>query len=95
MCGLTGREYIVDSANAWSHELSDCLLSAQQRWLAGNIKSIRTRLAKAFQIDKEEVMNRLFIPIVESSHFFVLVVDFNPSNPNFFSTLNSMIPCND
>ena len=30
-------------------------------------------------------MNRLFIPSVEeSSHFFVLVVDFNPSSPDFF-----------
>ena len=29
-------------------------------------------------------MYRLFIPIVESSHFFVVVADFNPSSPDFF-----------
>ena len=28
VCGLTGRKYI-GSANAWSHELSDCPLPAQ------------------------------------------------------------------
>ena len=40
-------------------------------------------------------MNQLFIPIVESPHFFVLVVDFNPNSPDFLSTLHSMIPCDD
>ena len=95
VCGLMGREYI-GSANALSHELSDRPLPAAPRtWLTSNIKSLRTRLAKAFQIDKQEVMNRLFIPFVESSHFFVVIVDFNPSSPDFLSTLRSMIPCND
>ena len=32
-------------------------------------------------------MNRLFIPIVKSFHFFVIVVDFNPSSPDFFVNL--------
>ena len=82
-CGLMGREYIC-STNAWSHELSDSPLPAQQKWLTGNIKSLRTRLGKAFQINKDKVMNQLFIPIVESSHFFVFGVDFNPSIPDFF-----------
>ena len=33
-------------------------------------------------------MNRLFIPIVESSHFLIVVVEFNPSNPNFFVSIS-------
>ena len=81
-----GREYI-GSANAWSHELSDRPLPAQQTWLTGNIKSLRTRLAKPSKLTRKEIMNRLFIPIVKSSHFFVHVVDFNPSSPDFFVNL--------
>jgi Ulp1 protease family, C-terminal catalytic domain len=65
-----------------SRELSDRPVPTQQTWLTGNIKTLRMRLAKTFQINKE-VMNRLFIPILEPSHFlFVLVVDFNPSSPD-------------
>ena len=52
VCGLTGREYI-GSANALSHELSGRPLPVQQTWLTGNIKTLLTRLAKAFQIEKE------------------------------------------
>ena len=31
-----------------------------------------------------DIVNRLLIPIVDTSHFFVLVVDFNPTCPNFY-----------
>ena len=83
MCGLAGREYI-GSANVWSRELSGHpLLLAQRAWLTGNIKTLRTRLVQAIQIEKE-FMNQLFVSIVESSHFFVLVVDFHPTSPGFF-----------
>ena len=53
VCGLMGREYI-GSANAWSEELSDHPIPpVQQTCLTGNIKKLRIRLAKTFQIDKE------------------------------------------
>ena len=84
---LSGREYI-GSVNAWSEELTGGRpLPAQRRLLTENIRTLRLRLAKAFQMEKE-VMNRLCIPIVESSHFFVVVVEFNPSNPDFFVSIS-------
>ena len=73
---------------------SGCLIPAQQTWLTGgNIKMLRTWLGKTFRQFDKDVMNQLLIPIVDSFHFFVLVVDFNPTSPYFLSRLHStMIP---
>ena len=47
---------------------------------------------KVFQMDKD-IVNRLIIPIVDTSHFFVLVVDFNVACPEFYIRLNFTICC--
>jgi Ulp1 protease family, C-terminal catalytic domain len=55
--------------------------------LRAKIQKTRMKLYKVFRMDTD-IVNRLIIPIIDTSHFFVLVVDFNPTSPNFYQSIS-------
>jgi hypothetical protein len=76
--GLGTRSY-MESCNALFQ--GDTLPVTRDKTF--RIQKIRSRLEHVFDMEND-CTNRLIIPIVQSLHFFVLVVDFKHTCPEFF-----------
>ena len=61
-----------------------CLI---RRYKKKEIEKFRPRFDNVFDLDNDCV-NRLIIPIIHAMHFFVLVVDFNQTCPDFFVNID-------
>ena len=82
---FSALEYI-ENTNAYFidlvHDRADPTPGETKR-IRAKIQQTRYKFNKVFQMDKD-IVNRLLIPIVDTSHFFVRVVDFNAACPEFY-----------
>jgi hypothetical protein len=86
--GSLGTRSYMQSCNALVDANRDSVSPKDWNRIQAKIKGIRSTFDRLFRdCNDEEASKRLIIPIVEGSHFYVLVVDFNFTYPHFFLSL--------
>lgn len=84
--GSLGTMHYMQSSNSLIRHDKTTESDADRKRKQAKVLKIRSTFDRLFDVNNEST-KRLIIPIIDSSHFFVLVVDFTHSSKDFFVKL--------
>jgi hypothetical protein len=81
--GSLGSLFYMETSNALLQQNRKYVPANEWKQAQKRIQKIRLTFENLFH-NEDGATKRLIIPIIESLHFFVLVLDFNFTSPRFF-----------